>query len=150
MAASIKHELFFPHPPAAVWEYLTNAELMELWLMKSDFQPVLGHEFQFRIGPKPALDFDGIVYCKVLEIVPFKKLSYSWKLGPGDGTLNVDSVVRWELQPKDNGTELILDHGNFVILENMGMFNAMTEGWLSNMRKMAARLNDITHGTTNA
>ena len=150
MAASIKHQLFFPQPPAAVWEYLTNAELMELWLMKSDFQLIAGHEFQFRIGPKPSLDFDGIVYCKVLEIVPFKKLSYSWKLGPGDGTFNVDSVVRWELQPKDNGTELILDHSNFVILENMGMFNAMTEGWLSNMRKMAARLNDTTHGTTNA
>src|ERR1700712_2115178 len=116
MAVRIKHQLFFPHPPAAVWEYLTNSELMELWLMKNDFQPVLGHEFKFTIKPIPSLDFDGIVYCKILEINPFSKLSYSWKLGPGDGSLNVDSVVKWRLEPKNNGTELTLEHSDFVVL----------------------------------
>jgi len=150
MAASIKHQLFFPHPPKAVWEYLTNAELMELWLMKTDFQPIVGHEFTFRNKPVPSLDFDGIVYCRVLEIVPFKKLSYSWKLGPGDGTINVDSVVRWELKPTEKGTELLLDHGDFEILENPGIFGAMEKGWLENMHKILDRLNEIIHGTTNA
>ena len=141
MSKKIQHQLFFPHQPEAVWEYLTKAELMELWLMKNDFKPIIGHEFTFRVNPMPSLDFDGIVYCKVLEIIPFKKLSYSWKLGPGDGTINVDSVVRWELQPKDKGTELILEHGDFVILKNMGMFDAMNVGWLQNMHKIADRLN---------
>ena len=148
--ASIKHQLFFPHPPRAVWEYLTNAELMELWLMKNNFQPVVGHEFQFKVNPVPSMDFDGIVYCKVLEILPFKKLSYSWKLGPGDGTLNIDSVVRWELHQKDNGTELILDHSDFVVMENIGIFNSMTEGWRKNMHKIADRLNAPDHATTKA
>jgi uncharacterized protein YndB with AHSA1/START domain len=150
MSKKIKHQLFFQHPPEAVWEYLTNAELMELWLMKNDFQPTIGHEFQFRINPIPSLDFDGIIYCKVLEIVPFKRLSYSWKLGPGDGTINIDSIVRWELQPKDNGTELLLDHGDFAVMENLGIFNSMYDGWLKNMYKIADRLNETTHGTTNA
>ena len=150
MAASIKHQLFFPHPPRAVWEYLTNAELMELWLMKNNFQPVVGHDFQFRINPMPSMDFDGIVYCKVLEIVPFKKLSYSWKLGPGDGSLNIDSVVKWELHQKDNGTELILDHADFVVMENIGIFNSMNEGWRKNMHKIADRLNATDDVTTKA
>jgi len=150
MTASIKHQLFFPHPPTAVWEYLTNAELMELWLMKSDFQPVIGHEFTFRLGRKPSVDFDGIVYCKVLEIEPFKKLSYSWKLGPGEGVINTDSIVHWELKEKDNGTELLLNHTDFVVLENMDIFNAMTKGWLENMHKMANDLNKKKYGTTNA
>ncbi len=141
MAASIKHQLFFSHPPKAVWEYLTNAGLMELWLMKNDFIPVEGHEFTFRSKPVPSLDFDGIVYCKVLEIVPFERLSYSWKIGPGDGTTNVDSVVRWQLQPKDNGTELILNHSDFAILKNTGIFDAMKVGWLQNMHKIAEHLN---------
>jgi uncharacterized protein YndB with AHSA1/START domain len=149
MATSINHRLFFPHPPAAVWEYLTNAELMGLWLMKNDFQPVIGHEFNFRSNPVPSLDFDGIVYCKVLEIVPFKKLSYSWKLGPGDGTINVESVVKWELKPKDKGTELSLDHGGFSELKNLGIFNAMNEGWLKNMQKIADHLKNADHGKTN-
>ena len=146
MAASIKHQLFFPHPPAAVWEFLTDAGLMELWLMKSDFMPIEGHEFQFRNKPVPQLDFDGIVYCKVLEVVPFKKLSYTWKLGPGDGTINVDSIVRWELQEKDNGTELLLVHGNFTVLENAGVFEAMNKGWLDNIHKIAERLNAQQNG----
>jgi len=90
------------------------------------------------------------MYCKVLEIVPFKKLSYSWKLGPGDGTINVDSVVRWELQPKDNGTELLLHHGDFTVLKQVGIFDAMNAGWLQNMHKILNRLNETTHGTTNA
>jgi len=141
MAASIKHQLFFPHPPAAVWEYLTNSGLMELWLMKNNFQPVEGHEFQFNAGPVPSLEFDGNVYCKVLEIVPYEKLTYSWKLGPGDGTMNIDSIVRWELRPKDNGTELILDHGDFVVMKNIGIFNSMNEGWRKNMHKIADNLN---------
>ena len=150
MTKIIKHQLFFPHPPSAVWEYLTNAGLMELWLMKNDFQPVVGHEFQFRTNPIPSFDFDGIIYCKVLEIVPLEKLSYSWKLGPGDGTTNVDSVVRWELQPKENGTELILRHSDFAILKNMGIFDGMTVGWLQNMNKILNRLNETIHGTSNA
>jgi uncharacterized protein YndB with AHSA1/START domain len=141
MAANIKHQLFSPHPPAAVWEYLTNAELMELWLMKSDFQPVVGREFTFRNKPVPAFDWDGVVHCKVLEMVPFKRLSYSWKLGPGDGTSNVESVVNWQLQPKNNGTELLLDHGDFAILKHMGIFEAMNKGWLENMHKILDRLN---------
>lgn len=150
MAARIKHQIFFQHPPESVWQYLTSAELMELWLMKSDFRPVEGHEFSFRVNPIPSLDFDGIIYCKVLEIDPFKKLSYSWKLGPGDGTINVDSVVRWELIPKDNGTELLLDHGDFAILENAGIFNAMDKGWLENMHKIAQHLNAAKNDISNA
>jgi len=79
MTKVIKHQFFFPHPTEMVWEYLTKPELMEQWLMKNDFQPIVGHDFQLRTGPILSLDFDGIFYCKVLEIVPFKKLSYSWK-----------------------------------------------------------------------
>ena len=150
MAASIKHQLFFQHPPQAVWEYLTKAELMELWLMKNDFQPVKGHKFTFRSKPVPSFDWDGVIYCEVLEIEPFKKLSYSWNLGPGDGTTNVESVVRWELQPTDKGTELLLDHGDFAILKHIGIFDAMNAGWLQNMSKILNRLNETSHGTTNA
>lgn len=147
MAKSIKHQLFFPHPPQAVWEYLTSPELMELWLMKSDFQPTVGYEFTFRAGPMPSLEFDGIIHCKVLEIVPYEKLSYSWKLGPGDGTVNLESVVRWELQPTDKGTELLLDHSDFAILKYIGIFDAMNVGWLQNMNKILNRLNETAHGT---
>jgi uncharacterized protein YndB with AHSA1/START domain len=148
MTKNIQHQLFFPHPPEVVWEYLTNAELMQLWLMKNDFLPVVGHDFQFRTNPMPAFEFDGIAYCKVLEIVPFKKISYSWKGGPGEGKITLDSVVEWKLEAKDNGTELFLDHSGFTELVNLSMFDAMNNGWLRNMHKIAERINE-KYGTTN-
>lgn len=149
MTNSINHQFFFPHPPETVWEYLTNPELMELWLMRNDFQPIIGHDFQFKTKPIPSLDFDGIVYCRVLEIVPFKKLSYSWKSGPGDAKITIDSTVVWKLEPKDKGTELFLEHSGFSKTEYLSMFNALTDGWLQNLHKIAKHINAAQHGTTN-
>lgn len=141
MTRTINHQFFFAHPPEAVWEYLTKPELLELWLMKNDFQPIAGLEFQFRFQPVPSLNFDGIFYCRVLEIVPFKKLSYSWKCGPGDGKITVDSVVVWTLQRKDNGTELFLEHSGFSKKEDLDMYTALLDGWLKNLQKFAERMN---------
>lgn len=150
MAKSIKHQFFFSHPPETVWEYLTKPELMQLWLMRNDFQPIIGLDFQFRTNPIPSLDFDGIFYCKVLEIVPFKKLSYSWRSGPGEGEITLDSVVVWKLEPKDKGTELFLEHSGFERPENLNFYNGLTDGWLKNLQKIANLLNAAQHGNTNA
>jgi len=150
MAKSIKHTVFFEHAPEVVWEYLTNAELMALWLMKNDFQPIVGHDFQFRTKPLPQFDFDGIAYCKVLEIVPYKRLSYSWTGGPGEGKITLDSLVVWTLVEKEKGTELFLDHSGFNEVGNLAIYAAMNEGWLKNMRKIAELINAAKHGPTNA
>jgi uncharacterized protein YndB with AHSA1/START domain len=149
MKESIKHQFFFPHPPERVWEYLTNTELMEQWLMKNDFLPIIGHDFQFRTNPIPHLDFDGIFYCKVLELIPYQKLSYSWKAGPGGGKITLDSVVIWTLEPKDNGTDLFLEHSGFSKPENLAMYTALLNGWVKNIHKIVERLNAAQHDTTN-
>jgi uncharacterized protein YndB with AHSA1/START domain len=72
-------------------------------------------------GPLPDYNFDGIVYCKVLEVVPFKKLSYSWKSGPGNGGITIDSLVVWTLDPKEGGTQLLLEHSGFKKLEDLNL-----------------------------
>lgn len=149
MQKSINHTFFYAQTPQAVWEYLTNAELMAQWLMPNDFQPIIGYDFQFKTKPIPSLNFDGIVYCKVLEILPLKKLSYSWKTGPGDGAITIDSLVVWKLQSKGEGTELVLEHTGFKENEYVDMFNALNGGWLQNIQKIAKLLNE-KHGTTNA
>ena len=96
----------------------------------------------------PQLDFDGIVYCKVLEIVPHKTLSYSWKTGPGEGKIELDSLVVWKLIPKDNGTELLLEHTGFIETEHFKMYSAVNEGWLKNIKKIAELLNAANRETT--
>jgi len=136
MQKIINHKVFFSQTPEEVWAYLTRPELVELWLMKTDIQPTEGHQFQFWTRPMPNFDFDGNAYCTVLEVVPFQKLSYSCKGGPGDGRITLDSVVVWTLLKKDNGTELELVHSGFKEVENMLMYNIMNEGWLKNMNKI--------------
>jgi hypothetical protein len=37
----------------------------------------------FKTKALPAIEFDGNVYCEVLEVIPLKKLSYTWKEDPG-------------------------------------------------------------------
>jgi uncharacterized protein YndB with AHSA1/START domain len=150
MKKSINHQFFFPHSPEAVWEYLTKPELMAQWLMKNDFQPIVGLDFQFRTGPIPSLDFDGIFYCKVLEIVPFKKLSYSWKSGPGGGKITLDSVVIWKLEPKDKGTEVFLEHSGFSKKENLDFYNGLLHGWVEKLQNIDKLLNAAQNGPTNA
>jgi len=150
MAQVIRHQYFFSHPVEMVWEYLTNAELMAQWLMRNDFQPVVGHDFQFRTGPIASLDFDGIFYCKVLLIDPHKKLSYSWNCGPGNGKITLESVVTWNLQAKHNGTEVFLDHRGFEKAENLDFYNGLMHGWLEKFTKIDTLLNAAQHGHTNA
>jgi len=151
MSKSIHHTLFFPNPPEMIWEYLTKSELMELWLMKNDFQPVVGHNFQFKTNPLPNLNFDGIVYGKVLEIIPNKKLVYSWKGGPRPGEISMDSIVEWTLTEKNNGTELDLVHSGFKEgFEDVPIFSAMESGWLKNMKEIYQLINKTTYGTTQA
>ena len=150
MTKIIKHQFFFPHPKETVWEYLTKPELMEQWLMKNDFQPIVGLDFQFRTNPIASLDFDGIFYCKVLEIVPFKKLSYSWKSGPGEGKITLDSVVIWKLEANDKGTELFLEHSGFAKKGNLNFYNGLLHGWVEKLNKIAKLLNAAQHGHANA
>src|SRR6185312_3963344 len=136
MTKSIKHTYRYSHAPEAVWDYLTRPELIAQWLMPTDFKPEVGHEFNFTTRPMPQFGFNGVVYCKVLEIVPNKKLVYSWKGGPGDGvTFTLDSVVKWTLTPTADGTELHLEHSGFRA-EQETAFTMMDAGWGQNIGKV--------------
>jgi uncharacterized protein YndB with AHSA1/START domain len=150
MTKVIKHQFFFAHPPETVWEYLTNSELLALWLMKNNFQPVVGADFQFMTGSIPSLNFDGVFYCKVLEIVPYKKLSYSWTSGPGDGKITLDSVVVWKLNATDKGTELALEDSGFAKAENFDFYKGLLHGWVEKFENILKLLNAAQHGNANA
>ena len=141
MQKEIKHSFFFQHPTEIVWDYLTKPELLSQWLMENDIKPIVGHQFQFRAKPAPSIEFDGICYCKILSVVPFKQLSYSWKCSPTDNGHKIDTIVKWTLAPKDNGTELNLHQTGFKELENNLFYMAMDNGWAKNMEKLLQNLN---------
>ncbi|HLZ84978.1 MAG TPA: SRPBCC domain-containing protein [Caulobacteraceae bacterium] len=89
-----------PHPPEKIWRALTQPHLIEAWLMKNDFEPVVGHRFNFRA------DW-GAVDCQVMAVEPNKVLSYTW------GAYGLGSVVTWTLTPTSAGTHLRMEQSGF-------------------------------------
>ena len=88
------------HPPEKIWRALTQPHLIEEWLMKSDFAPVIGHRFDFR-GDWGSVD------CEVLEVEPNRSLSYTW------AAMGLESVVTWTLTPSSAGTRLRMEQTGF-------------------------------------
>jgi uncharacterized protein YndB with AHSA1/START domain len=113
----------YAHSPEHVWRALTNPEALSYWLMPNDFEPVMGHKFQFRTKPAPG--FDGIVQCEVLEVLPPERLVYSWKGG------GVDTRLVWMLSKVPEGTRLTLDHTGFKGLRGMLVSGILGKGWRS-------------------
>ncbi len=139
MEKEIRQKWFFTSSPQRVWEFLTKPELLAEWLMENDFKPEVGHQFRFRAKPGVRVGFDGNIYCQVLEIVPFKKLSYTWKGGPGNGKIALDSVVTWTLAEKSGGTEVLLVHSGFRGMRNYITYLIMNKGWTLILRKRLTR-----------
>jgi uncharacterized protein YndB with AHSA1/START domain len=102
---SVVVEKEFPHPPEKVWRALTESSLIEQWLMKNDFQPVMGYSFSLRMEPMP--NWNGVIDCQVLSLEPHKTLSYNW------GTLGLDTVVTFTLTPTDAGTHVRVEQSGF-------------------------------------
>jgi uncharacterized protein YndB with AHSA1/START domain len=126
---SILVEYDLPEAPKKVWRALTDPKLLEAWLMPNDIQPVVGHRFNFRAQPVPG--WDGTVYCEILDVVPEKRLVYSWRGGSQklDGYGHeLDTVVTWELTPTaGGGTHLRLEHSGFD--PDSFAFKMMGQGW---------------------
>lgn len=131
----INHEWIYEQSPAVVWEYLTQAELIALWLMPNDFKLVLGHEFTLHTKPMPDMGLDGVFHCKVLTFDPLRNLAYSWKGGPGNGELTMDTLCKWTLESHGKGTRLVLKHSGFGA-NNTTIFNSMNNGWLKKIEQM--------------
>jgi uncharacterized protein YndB with AHSA1/START domain len=140
MQKEIKQSWFFEQPPKEVWEYLTKPQLIEQWLMKTDFQPIVGQKFRFTFVPKNESKYEGIVSCEVLEVKPFTKLSYTWNGNTKDRSRTFKSIVVWTLIPKDNGTELQLQHNGFTMLEDI---LTHTNGWKTCLKHFEELINVI-------
>ena len=97
---SVVIEREFAFPAERIWRALTQPHLIEEWLMKNDFKPVVDHRFNLRA------DW-GAVDCQVLAVEPSKTLSYTW------AAYGLESVVTWTLTPTSTGTHLRMEHSGF-------------------------------------
>jgi len=91
-------------PVAKVWKAITDKDEMKQWYFDiAEFKAEVGFEFNFTAG-------DGkknyLHLCKIVEVIPGKKLSYSWRYDAQPG----NSVVTFELFAEGNSNRLKLTH----------------------------------------
>lgn len=132
----------FPHPPETIWKTLTSGEMMARWLMApTGFEPLEGARFTFQT--KAAGAWDGVIHCRVLEVVPNRRFAFAWKGGheanAGYGS-RLDTIVTFALSKADDGTRLRLVHSGFVTPKNDTAFENMSDGW----KKVVPRIGAIT------
>ena len=89
-----------PHPPEQVWRALAEAPLIEQWLMKNDFEPVVGHAFNFRAPPMP--HWNGVVDSEVLVVEPHERL-YAWNASGEEAAADSGLSSPWTPDADDEG-----------------------------------------------
>jgi uncharacterized protein YndB with AHSA1/START domain len=117
---SVVIERTFAHPPEKVWRALTQGHLIKEWLMDNDFQPTVGHKFQFRAAPMP--HWNGIIDAEVLVVEPGKTLSYTWN------SLGLESTVVFNLTATSGGTLLRMEQSGFRPDQDAN-YNGAKYGW---------------------
>ncbi len=126
---SVVVEREMPHPPEKIWRALTQPHLIEEWLMKNDFEPVVDHRFNLRA------DW-GAVECRVLAVEPVKTLSYTW------AAYGLESVVTWTLTPTSTGTRLRMEQSGFRT-DQQQAYQGAEGGWprfLATLEQVLARM----------
>jgi uncharacterized protein YndB with AHSA1/START domain len=122
-----------PHPPEKIWRALTQGALIKEWLMDNDFQPVVGHKFNFRATPMP--QWNGIIDAEVLVIDPNKTLSYTW------ASMGLESVVVWTLSATPGGTLVRMEQSGFRD-DQEAAYRGANYGW----RKFIGNLERVVSG----
>ncbi|MDD8017524.1 MAG: SRPBCC domain-containing protein [Bacteroidota bacterium] len=114
-------------PIEKVWRAITDKNEMKQWYFAlAEFKAEVGFEFQFTGGP--SLERQYLHLCKITEVVPGKKLTYSWRY---DGYKGI-SFVTFELFSEGTKTRVKLTHAG---LETFPMENPdfaaknFVEGW---------------------
>lgn len=133
---SVVVEREIPHPPEKLWRALTQPHLIAEWLMRNDFEPVVGHRFNLR-G-----DWGGVLDCEVLVVEPNDTLSYTWNFKHDDAAFDLRSVVTFTLTPTDTGTLLRMEQVGFRPDQKQayGGAKAGWQGFFSNLEQVLARI----------
>jgi uncharacterized protein YndB with AHSA1/START domain len=126
---SVVVEREMAYAPEKIWRALTQPHLIEEWLMKNNFQSVVGHRFDL------TADW-GSVGCEVLVVEPNKTLSYTWS------AYGLESVVTWTLTPTSTGTYLRMEQSGFRP-DQQQAYNGAKYGWqrfFGNLEQVLAEL----------
>ena len=127
MSNAVIVEKLFDAPVEKVWKAITDKDEMKEWYFNLDeFKAEKGFEFSFAGEGHKGEKY--IHVCKITEVIPYKKLQYSWRYIDYDGY----SMVTFELFEEGNKTRLRLTHeGLETFPQNSPDFakESFTAGW---------------------
>jgi uncharacterized protein YndB with AHSA1/START domain len=132
----IRLSQFINHPPAKVWQALTDPKIHAKWWAAGDVKPIVGHRFTLDMGPW------GKQPCEVIAVEHERLLSYSF----APGTL--DTIITWRLEAENLGTRLHLEQSGFDLESPMGKvaFEGMGNGWPKILERIAPAIDSGVTG----
>ncbi len=113
-------------PVSKVWEAITDPQELEKWmLMTTTFKAEKGTAFTFKTDPTE--QWDGIFNCEVREVIPNRKLVFTWDTG----FINAETIVTIELTERGNQTDLVLIHSGWekMAANQEETKKSHSEGW---------------------
>lgn len=97
-------ERTFKAPISKVWKAISDRNEMKKWYFDlAEFKPEVGFKFQFTGGTE---NNQYLHLCEITQVIPEKKLSYSWRYDGYAGK----SCVAFELFAEGDQTHLKLSH----------------------------------------
>jgi uncharacterized protein YndB with AHSA1/START domain len=141
----------FPHATEVVWKTLTTPELIGRWLMMmpAGFEPTKGKRFTYQTTP--AGEWDGVIHCLVLDVIPNERLVYEWRGGHDANAeygSRLETVVTFTLTKLDTGTRIRMVHSGFRTPKNDFAFKRMSGGWPKVFQRFGAIAEE--HNSTEA
>jgi len=108
-----------------VWQALTNVEQMRKWYFNvNNFKPVVGFEFEFTAGSE---NTQYLHKCVIKEVIPGKKIAYSWRYEGYQG----NSLVTFELFEEGEYTQVKITHSGLETFPDEEAFakSSFNSGW---------------------
>lgn len=118
-------ERTFTASPDRVWKAITEVEAIRKWFFDlKDFEARVGFEFEFTGQCEGRYIHHR---CRITEVVPHKKLAYTWQYPGYEGS----SLVTFELVADGDKTRLKLTHTGLESFPTLPMFarENFAEGW---------------------
>jgi uncharacterized protein YndB with AHSA1/START domain len=125
LAEAVVIERTFNASVARVWRALTDVEEIRQWYFDlKEFRAKVGFEFEFTVEHE-GMKFDH--RCEVTEVIPQKKLAYTWRYEGYEG----NSLVTFELFAEGDKTRLKLSHEGLETFPKLPQFarENFTAGW---------------------
>ena len=125
----IVKEVVIDAPPSKVWPHLVDPEKVVGWLMPNDFKARVGSSFFLDCTAQGKVD------CVVKELVPEKRLVYSWQ----SKETRVETTVTITLTVEGKRTRVKLVHSGWDALppaDQDRIMGGFDQGWSDHIERL--------------